>query len=259
MNENSTARSIKNIRAMLKSPPHSDGQYNPSMDYSKKQLYKKPQSDTENEHSISFNVTPEEDEIAHDLVAIQNVEVKNTKEYSEVSKRASSHLQDLVASAFEKETQKVTSEAIELLESTKKIMEGFDTKRSNGYTASIKPKLTVSHESSMNSYNNSYLTTIPDEKPKDYSKIVKIGDINRDHNISCKIYRLTHLALSTLNNTENTNQKLLERVKNTKNLEKELRDKNAIIEKLTYRVNKQKETIDNLNEKLNVSVCLLYN
>jgi hypothetical protein len=48
------------------------------------------------------------------------------------------------------------------------------------------------------------------------------------------------------------NGRLLEKIKIIKNYEKEMKEKNTLVDKLNLRINKQNEEIKKLNDKLNV-------
>jgi hypothetical protein len=61
------------------------------------------------------------------------------------------------------------------------------------------------------------------------------------------------IFLGLNSNTFNTlNGRLLEKIKIIKNYEKEMKEKNTLVDKLNLRINKQNEEIKKLNDKLNV-------
>lgn len=75
-----------------------------------------------------------------------------------------------------------------------------------------------------------------EEKPIEPPKLIRIE--KDDNNPNTKL------------NFNSLNQRLLEKIKVIKNYEKELKDKNTIIDRLSLKLDKQKEEITKLNEKL---------
>lgn len=61
------------------------------------------------------------------------------------------------------------------------------------------------------------------------------------------------VSINSFHNINTLNIRLLEKVKTIKNQEKEIKEKNLIIEKLQIKVDKQKEEIKRLSDKLNVN------
>jgi septal ring factor EnvC (AmiA/AmiB activator) len=116
---------------------------------------------------------------------------------------------------IEKESIRYRNEAERLIENTKKMMESFETN-------------TISNKRVTES---SYIIT--DDKPCEASKICDKSSIS-------------------MTSQANVNQRLLEKVKVIKSLEKELKEKNTLIDKLNNKIYKQKDDINKLTEKLNV-------
>ena len=93
-----------------------------------------------------------------------------------------------------------------------------------------------------------------EESPADLSTIRKIGIMDDKH--FTKENQTSNMNNSLINNSPyniNTiNQRLLEKIKIIKNLEKELKEKTSVIQKLNSKLDKQNLEIIKLNEKLNI-------
>jgi uncharacterized coiled-coil protein SlyX len=126
-----------------------------------------------------------------------------------------------IENSIEKESIRYRNDAERLIENTKKMMESFETN-----TLSTK-RVTES----------SYFHTI-DDKP---------GEMSR---VSDK----TNISIASNSSHSNVNQRLLEKVKIIKSLEKDLKEKNSLIDRLNNKIFKQKDDINKLTEKLTVFI-----
>jgi hypothetical protein len=190
MNENSN-RGLKNIRALLKSPQHVNTSFQETSHKKNNPIpIKKYTTEKSNEHSVSFNITPEEEEITSDLRTLHNKSTIPTTLYSQtidtsdiacVNRTDGDIVKDryIVNKSIDiaEGNRRATHEAMQLINSTKKIIENLDSTKNTGVNISTARK-PISQE-------NSYLTTLCDEKPKDFSKISRI---ERDTNISSILF-----------------------------------------------------------------------
>jgi hypothetical protein len=165
---------------------------------------------------------------------------------------------DYQSKKLETENNKFEKETQELLEKTKIFMLNYNNSNAN---TSFN---TISHRSST-SMNNSTISSThrtnkfdtinyAEEKPIDSSKIIKT---EKDEFVKCGFKNgLTNSNLSSNNlmnvnvNVNSLNQRLLEKIRIIKQMEKQLKDKEILVERLNTKIDKQKEEITNLNEKL---------
>ena len=206
------------------------------------------------ENEISFNITPDEDEIKRDLHIYENNSAKkylaNSKEYSnennnknlqnptQINKEKKLYVNSLQNSQKQEENFYLQHDAKDLIEKTRRMMENLDVQRFNDYE--LKRNLTsVDKSFNKNITSDDYI----EERPSDFKKIMKFDNSSNTQNI-----------FSFSNTNSNVlNQKLLEKIKHIKLLEKEIKEKNLTIDKLNSKLDKQTEDIKKLNEKLNVN------
>lgn len=139
MNINAKGNNIKNIRAMLKS----QHLINDSDIISRKIII---ENDTD--RSLSFNVTPEEEDIKRNLLTIDICEGK----YIFI-------LDKPLINNIEKESMKYRNEAERLIQNTKKMMESFEINKSEILSTK---RVTES----------SYFNTIYDDKPLETKSVI---------------------------------------------------------------------------------------
>jgi len=205
------------------------------------------------ENEISFNITPDEDEIKRDLHIYENNSAKkylaNSKEYSnennnknlqnptQINKEKKLYVNSLQNSQKQEENFYLQHDAKDLIEKTRRMMENLDVHKFNDYE--LKRNLTsVDKSFNKNITSDDYI----EERPSDFKKIMKLDNSSNTQNI-----------FSFSNTNSNVlNQKLLEKIKHIKLLEKEIKEKNLTIDKLNSKLDKQTEDIKKLNEKLNV-------
>ncbi len=145
---------------------------------------------------------------------------------------------------LEHENIKIQNEAKELIEKTRRMMETIDAHKFNSDLNTInKPPFTSISNPSATA--RSKFSDYFEEKPFDYTKIAKI---EKEDNKS----KIKSFNLDCNTNLNLLNQRLLEKIKIIKNLEKEIKDKNNFIEKLNSKIDKQHDEIKKLNDKLNV-------
>ena len=211
------------------------------------------------ENEISFNITPDEDEIKRDLNLNENYSektflghnknLKNSKEIiyeqnnivphlSHINKEKKFYIDSPQKSQKQEENFILQHEAKDLIDKTRRMMENLDVHKFNDYE--LKRNLTsVDKSFNKNIPSDDYI----EEKPSDYKKIIKVDNSPTNQNNF------------SFNNTNSNvlNQKLLDKIKHIKILEKEIKEKNLTIDKLNSKLDKQTEEIKKLNDKLNVN------
>jgi len=272
----------KNIRAKLKQQNFNFNSSNLNNSIEKEKIDNNKSSEVE----ISFNITPEEDELKRSI----NSSKKNTNNPSNITSPLSklcSHSgnSNLDISELEKANIENQKQIESLLEKTKSFLDKRDTTNkpnsSNGEDNgifvkipcnSLKPNRVNNNTNEKSSTNISAITdkhksskSIEDysaldnnynveESPHDMTGIKKIGMIDEKllskENLTSNNSSLINNSSSCIN-INSINQRLLEKIKIIKNLEKELKEKNNTIQKLNSKLDKQKEEIIKLNEKLN--------
>jgi chromosome segregation ATPase len=150
---------------------------------------------------------------------------------------------------FEFDNLKIQKEAIELIAKTKKIMENLDTE---GKLNFIDNKNYSIQGRQLNGPNIS--PSLKSSRAKKKSSSPPIKSLN-------KTYTQIHVANQNLDdenylksyNNSNMNslqQRLLEKIKESKSLEKELKDKNSLIDKLHVKLDRKNDELTKLNEVL---------
>lgn len=129
----------------------------------------------------------------------------------------------------EKENDKAQFEAKKLIEMTRRVMESMEVNKNNKENSIC--------NTSINLNSNEYF----EEKPIDPNKILKI---EKDE------------LKNIVQNNSIQNSRVLEKIKIIKNLEKEIKEKNLLIERLNLKIDKQHEDYKKLLEKFNVNYFL---
>jgi hypothetical protein len=235
-NSGKPQKQIKNIRSMIKANNHTNSktqfvEFVPmnqgTFNYEGTKELILP-----GEPEISFNITPDEDEIKCNLV---------TDNYN--------HFEE----DYEMENNKIQKEAKELIMKTRKMMETIDAHRYSSIGGG--DEILTNFESyrggdlkelsqpQYNSAGKAEHTDFQEEKPYDPSMIKKSE-------------KKSEINSRTNNNNSILNQRLLEKIKIIKTLEKDLKDKNSLIDRLNLKIDKQGMEINKLNERLNVFTFL---
>lgn len=158
MNISGGEKKIKNIRAMIKQPFHSVPSSNTKND--------KEQISAESE--ISFNITPDEEELSKDINETNKQEHMG-QVYKDFFTFNSKDLEEEIHS--ELENSRIKSEAKQLLNKTKKMIESLDsnkfTDRSISSASLIKP---TTRHTTLNNYSLEYT----EEIPVDSSRIIRM-------------------------------------------------------------------------------------
>jgi len=274
----------KNIRAKLKQQNFNFNSNNLNNSIEKEKIDNNKSSEVE----ISFNITPEEDELKRSINSSNkktNIPPNITSPPGKVCNYSANTNLDI--SELEKANIENQKQVESLLEKTKSFLEKKDSTSTNKPNTSnledngifvkipsnsLKPNRINNHASEKPSINTSAINdkhksskSIEDysalencynveESPYDMTGIKKIGMINEKllskENLPSNNGSLINNSSSCIN-INSINQRLLEKIKIIKNLEKELKEKNNTIQKLNSKLDKQKEEIIKLNEKLN--------
>lgn len=112
----------------------------------------------------------------------------------------------------------------------------------------LKKNVTLNHDKSSSQKKTSQTNCeFVDEKPSELPQF----SMKTESRKSRIIFNLAHANNNVINN-QLLNQKLLEKIKQIKNLERELKDKNSLVDKQNNKIEKQQEEIRRLSDKLAV-------
>lgn len=253
----------KNIRAKLR-------QHNLSghTEESLRAIEEKAEQNRSSEAEISFNITPEEEELRKSILNINKA--ADTNKLTNQSKNET--LTRFDVNELERANAENQREIQFLLEKTKNFLKGKESSMiSNGDpessifvkipVTSQKPeksgKNTVDEDrvSAKQQYNNT--ERFQKKKNLDNKEMENVEELPLEYTTIRKVskddrYSLKENSLINENgyNINSINQRLLEKIKVIKNLEKELKEKNGLVQRLNSKIDKLNLEISKLNEKL---------
>lgn len=224
MNYTSNRKENKSIRAKIKNLSHINSKEEDEIesrfisfnknDYlsNKKSELPNNKINNSNDNEISFNITPEEEEITYQLIKTNSLDSSFNNNIEDATQTKDN------SEIFGLENYKMQKEAKDLIEKTKKVMKNLDQ-----------------------------IKSIPHNEDKNLNI-----DILKQRELKVFPGRF-FFKLEKKNLQMNINDRLLEKIKIIKNYEKELKEKNNLIDKLQLKIDKLSEEIKKSNVKSNVS------
>jgi hypothetical protein len=148
---------------------------------------------------------------------------------------------------IEEENNRIQSEAKNLIAKTRKIMENLDMNKLPKEDFSRSLRVTRSRSKSKDAKSHSR------ESNFSFSPFKTIEEVGHIISESPTIAFKNHMNI----NLTDINNRLLEKTKTIKYLEKELKDRNSLINKLHEKLDKKNEEIANLNDALAVFIFFI--